>query len=235
MASASRILGVLLLLGAMGAGAAATDADTSDAEDRALEATIAELHSGSKEQRRFAVQHLADAQSERATEGLIAALDDSRVADTIARKESVVRGRGRLRVRREIEAAGIGRAAAQRAQQRSLSRRAIEGLIHALDNRKARVRESAVHGLTDVDTQRSTEGLIHALDGADAESERAAVTALARRARGSVSDERAVEGLIHALDSEESDVRRQAVDGLRAVDSERARRGLEKAAAASAR
>ena len=58
MASASRILGVLLLLGAMGAGAAATDADTSDAEDRALEATIAELHSGSKEQRRFAVQHL---------------------------------------------------------------------------------------------------------------------------------------------------------------------------------
>ena len=43
------------------------------------------------------------------------ALDDSRVADTIARKESVVRGRGRLRVRREIEAAGIGRADAQRA------------------------------------------------------------------------------------------------------------------------
>jgi len=211
MASASRILGVLLLLGAMGAGAAAADAEPADAEDRAVEATIAELHSGSNEQRRFAVQRLADARSERATEGLIAALDDSSESDAAVA------------------------ALAQRARQRSLSRRAIEGLIHALDNRKARVRESAVHGLADVDTQRSTEGLIHALDVADAEIEGAAVSALARRARGSVSDERAVEGLIHALDSDESDVRRRAVDGLRAVDSESARQGLEKAAAASAR
>ena len=196
MASASRILGVLLLLGVMSAGAVAYAADASDAEERAVEATIAQLHSGSKQERRSAVERLANTRSERATEGLIAAL-------------------------------------AQRAQQRSLSRRAIEGLIHALDNRKAPVRASAVHGLADVDTQRSTEGLIHALDGADAETERAAVTALVRRARGSISEERAVEGLIHALDSEESDVRRQAVDGLRAVDSERARQGLEKAAASA--
>jgi len=211
MTSASRILGVLLLLGVMSAGAAAYAADTSDAEDRAVEATIAQLHSRSKQERRSAVERLANARSARATEGLIAALDDSSVSEPAVA------------------------ALAQRAQQRSLSRRAIEGLIHALDNREARVRESAVHGLADVDTQRSTEGLIHALDGADAETERAAVTALVRRARGSISEERAVEGLIHALDSEESDVRRQAVDGLRAVDSERARQGLEKAAAASAR
>src|SRR2546422_3474943 len=112
MTSVSRILGVLLLLGATAGGAAPYDAESSDAEDHALEATIAELHSGSKEQRRFAVQRLADAQSERATEGLIAALDDSRVSEAAVA------------------------ALAQRAQQRSLSPRAIEGLIHALDNRK---------------------------------------------------------------------------------------------------
>jgi HEAT repeat protein len=211
MRFASRILGVLPLLGVMSAAGAAYDANPSDAEDRAVESTIAQLHSMSKHERRSAVDRLANTRSERATEGLIAALDDSSVSEAAVA------------------------ALAQRAQQRSLSRRAIEGLIHALDNRKARVRESAVHGLADVDTQRSTEGLIHALDGADAETEQTAVTALARRARGSMSEERAVEGLIHALDSDESDVRRQAVDGLRAVDSERARQGLEKAAAASAR
>src|SRR2546423_11980623 len=109
MASASWILDVLLL-GVMSAGAVAYDADPSDAEERAVEATIAQLHSGSKHERRSAVERLANTRSKRATEGLIAALDDLSVSEPAVA------------------------ALAQRAQLRSLSRRAIEGLIHALDN-----------------------------------------------------------------------------------------------------
>jgi len=43
------------------------------------------------------------------------AIDDERVASAIARTQTSVRGRGRLRVKREIEAAGISSAIAQRA------------------------------------------------------------------------------------------------------------------------
>jgi regulatory protein len=43
------------------------------------------------------------------------ALDDARVAEAIARTETAIRGRGRHRVLRRIEAAGIGRADAQHA------------------------------------------------------------------------------------------------------------------------
>jgi regulatory protein len=41
-------------------------------------------------------------------------LDDARVAGAIARTETGIRGRGRLRVRRQIEAAGIASSIAQR-------------------------------------------------------------------------------------------------------------------------
>jgi HEAT repeat protein len=209
MAPARRLLGILVLLGMM-----ATDAapyDSSESEDRSVEDAIAQLHSQSKENRRSAVARLAQIESERATEGLIAALDDSSVSEAAVA------------------------ALARRSHDRSLARRSIEGLIHALDDRGARVRRSAVSGLAEVETRRSTEGLIHALDSSDVEVERTAVTALAGRAHGSLSEDRATEGLIHALDSGEPVVRRRAVDGLRAVDSERARQGLERAAAASAR
>lgn len=43
------------------------------------------------------------------------ALDDARVAEAIARTESTVRKRGRLRVQMQIERAGIARATARRA------------------------------------------------------------------------------------------------------------------------
>jgi regulatory protein len=43
------------------------------------------------------------------------ALDDSRVAEAIARTQSAVKGRGELRVRRQIEQAGIAPATARRA------------------------------------------------------------------------------------------------------------------------
>ena len=43
------------------------------------------------------------------------AIDDVRVADAIARSETSVRKRGRLRVKRKIESAGIGSATARQA------------------------------------------------------------------------------------------------------------------------
>jgi len=209
MAPVRRFLGVLFVSGAMAVGAAPFAAESSDPDDRVVEAAIAQLHSRSKAERRSAVERLAEAHGARATEGLIAALDDSTVS--VAAVDALAR----------------------RAHDRTLSRRAIEGLIHALDDPEARVRQSAVRGLAEVDTPRSTEGLIHSLDDPEGEVARTAVTTLARRARGSISEERATEGLIRALDSDEPDVRRRAVDGLRAVDSERARQGLGRAAAAS--
>jgi regulatory protein len=42
------------------------------------------------------------------------ALDDSRVAEAIARTQTAVKGRGELRVRRQIESAGISPATARR-------------------------------------------------------------------------------------------------------------------------
>jgi regulatory protein len=43
------------------------------------------------------------------------AIDDNRVAEAIARTETVIRKRGKLRVRRKIESAGIAPATARRA------------------------------------------------------------------------------------------------------------------------
>jgi len=43
------------------------------------------------------------------------AIDDARVAESIARTETAIRRRGRLRVRRQIESAGIADATARRA------------------------------------------------------------------------------------------------------------------------
>jgi regulatory protein len=53
------------------------------------------------------------------------AIDDARVAGAIARTQTAVKKRGRLRVRRQIESAGIGAALAQRA---------IDELFQAIDD-----------------------------------------------------------------------------------------------------
>jgi regulatory protein len=53
------------------------------------------------------------------------AIDDVRVADAIARTETSVRKRGKLRVRRKIESAGIGAATAKHAVDEAFS--AIDG------------------------------------------------------------------------------------------------------------
>ncbi len=49
------------------------------------------------------------------------AVNDERVANALARTESTVRGRGKLRVRRDIERAGIAAAVAKRATDEAFS------------------------------------------------------------------------------------------------------------------
>jgi regulatory protein len=52
------------------------------------------------------------------------AIDDARVAEAIVRTQSSIRGRGRLRVLREVERAGIAAA---------IARRAVDDLFDSLD------------------------------------------------------------------------------------------------------
>ena len=195
---------IVLLALLVGDGVAAERED--DVAPPSLEQTIAQRDSRSAVERYDAVEALAAIPSERATEGLIHALDDRspRVAQAA------------------VDALG------QRTQERASRRRAVEGLVHALDARAPRVPRAAVKSLADIDTMRSTEGLVHALDSDDATVARVAVEALAARARRA-SDERATEGLIHALDGDDVEIRRIAAAGLRAAGGERAREGLHKA------
>jgi regulatory protein len=63
-------------------------------------------------------------------------IDDDRTAAAIARTELSVRGRGRLRVRRQIEAAGIAPATAQRAVDDAFAEVDDQALLEgALDRR----------------------------------------------------------------------------------------------------
>jgi regulatory protein len=75
---------------------------------------------------RLARRGHADDEVEEAVARLLAdrAIDDARVAEAIAHAETTVRRRGRLRVRREIERAGIAPA---------LARRATDAVSGALD------------------------------------------------------------------------------------------------------
>jgi len=86
--------------------------------------------------------HAADA-VDAAVEKLRAerALDDARVAETIARTQSTVRGRGAHRVRREIEAAGIGRADARRAVDDAFKDIDPDALLEAALSRRLRGRD----------------------------------------------------------------------------------------------
>ncbi len=68
------------------------------------------------------------------------AIDDRRVADAIARTQTAVRGRGRFRVRREIEAAGIGRTDADRAVGEAFKEVDADALLEAALARRLRGR-----------------------------------------------------------------------------------------------
>ena len=68
------------------------------------------------------------------------AIDDVRVAGAIARTQTAVRGRGRLRVKREIEAAGISPTIAQRAVDEVFEDIDADALLEAALERRIRGR-----------------------------------------------------------------------------------------------
>jgi regulatory protein len=68
-------------------------------------------------------------------------IDDSRVAGAIARSEATVRKRGRLRVKRRIEAAGIASSIAQRAVDEVFADLDPDALLSAALDKRLRGRE----------------------------------------------------------------------------------------------
>jgi regulatory protein len=70
------------------------------------------------------------------------ALDDARVAEAIARTQTAVRRRGKLRVRREIESAGITGATARRAVDEVFEGLDPDALIQAALAKRLRGREA---------------------------------------------------------------------------------------------
>ena len=102
------------------------------------------------------------------------AIDDERVAAAIARTQTSVRGRGRLRVRREIEAAGIAGEIAQRAVDAVFEDVDSDALLQAALDRRLR-------GRCDV-TERDFSRLYRYLTGQGFDSDRV-VAALRLRGR----------------------------------------------------
>jgi regulatory protein len=70
------------------------------------------------------------------------ALDDARVAEAIARTQTTVRRRGKLRVRREIESAGITGATARRAVDEVFESLDPDALLQASLAKRLRGREA---------------------------------------------------------------------------------------------
>ncbi len=70
------------------------------------------------------------------------AIDDTRVADAIARTETAIRRRGKLRVRLQIERAGIDKAVARRAVDDVFGALDADAHIQAALNKRLRGRET---------------------------------------------------------------------------------------------
>ena len=70
------------------------------------------------------------------------AIDDARVAETIARTETAIKQRGKLRVRMEIERAGISKDAAKRAVDEVFNGLDDEALLDRALRKRLRGRES---------------------------------------------------------------------------------------------
>src|SRR5438132_6493539 len=70
------------------------------------------------------------------------ALDDARVAEAIARTQTAVRRRGKLRVRREIESAGITGATARRAVDEMFAGIDADALLQASLAKRMRGRDT---------------------------------------------------------------------------------------------
>jgi regulatory protein len=86
------------------------------------------------------------------------ALDDARVADTIARSEVGLRKRGKIRVQMQIERAGIARATARRAVEETFESIDKDALLEASLARRLRGRQT-------IDDERDLERLYRYLVG----------------------------------------------------------------------
>jgi regulatory protein len=104
------------------------------------------------------------------------AIDDDRVADAIARTETSVRRRGKLRVRMQIERAGIGKAIAKRAVDEVFGAIDDEALLQASLAKRLRGRNT-------IADDREFQRLFRYLIGQGFESERALKALNARRRR----------------------------------------------------
>lgn len=94
------------------------------------------------------------------------AIDDARVAEAIARTETSIRRRGKLRVRAQIERAGIAKAVA---------RRVIDEVFEAIDDDALMEASLArrLHGRTTIADDREMQRLYRYLVGQGFESDRA--------------------------------------------------------------
>jgi len=102
-------------------------------------------------------------------------IDDSRVAGAIARSETSVRKRGRLRVKRRIEAAGIASTIAQRAVEEVFADIDPDALLSAALERRLRGREQ-------IEDEREFQRLYRFLSSQGFESDRILALLRARRA-----------------------------------------------------
>jgi regulatory protein len=107
-------------------------------------------------------------------------LDDARVAGAIARTETSLRKRGRLRVRRRIEAAGIAPAIAQRAIDETFQEIDPDALMAA-------ALEKRLRGRTRIDDDREFQRLYRYLASQGFESDR--IVALLRRCHKGHNDD----------------------------------------------
>ena len=104
------------------------------------------------------------------------AINDERVAEAIAHTEVVIRRRGKLRIRRQIEQAGIAPATAKRAIDTVFGDVDDKALLEAALTKR-------LHGRTDIETDAEFRRLYRYLVGQGFESDRV-VVALKRHARG---------------------------------------------------
>ena len=104
------------------------------------------------------------------------ALDDRRVATAIARTETRVRGRGRLRVKRQIEAAGISGTLAQEAIDEVFADLDSDALLAAALERRLR-------GHTEITDDREFQRLFRYLAAQGFEHDRVLAALRSRRAK----------------------------------------------------
>jgi regulatory protein len=104
------------------------------------------------------------------------AIDDARVAEAIARTETSVRRRGKVRVRMQIERAGIAKAVAQRAMDDVFDAIDDDALLEASLKKRLRDRET-------IADDREFQRLYRYLAGQGFESDRIVKALTARRRR----------------------------------------------------